>query len=145
MNIKKQIIIIIILLLLLAVAYFFSDGSNGKIDNTNLIKGNVFNVDVVEAEHNFKSGLHDYTGAIMFPTPCYRMSVDAVVKESFPEDVTIRFTIEEDKTIEICAQVITEKKFRIIFQASEEAKVSVTFNNKPVELKIIEKSKSPAR
>ena len=75
-----------------------------------------FFINLITAEHNFKSGLHDYTGTIIFPTPCYRMSVDAVVKESFPEDVTIRFTIEEDKTTEICAQVITEKNSELFFK-----------------------------
>lgn len=130
---EKQILIF--LLIIVVVIFFiltgiFSFDKNEKTPETFSF------VNSIKAEHNFKIGLHEYTGAIIFPTPCYMMSVDAIVRESFPENVTIRFMIEEDKKTEVCAQTVTEKKFRIIFQASKEAVVGATVNNNPIKLEI---------
>ncbi|TSD02711.1 MAG: hypothetical protein Athens071416_524 [Parcubacteria group bacterium Athens0714_16] len=131
---RKWILIfglVVVLIIFIAVfsGVFKSNSKNDLQKDFSFIK-------LITAEHNFKSGLHDYTGAIMFPTPCYTMSVDAIVRESFPENVTIRFTIDEAKKIEACAQTVTEKNFRIIFQASKEAVVGATINDKPIKLEI---------
>ena len=112
---KKQILIFTLIIVIIIFVAVFSNVFQSDKKTEDPQKDFSF-INLITAEHNFKSGLHDYTGTIIFPTPCYRMSVDAVVKESFPEDVTIRFTIEEDKTTEICAQVITEKNSELFFK-----------------------------
>jgi len=127
---------ILILTLVIVVIIFIAFLKNTFYKTNNEIKKEIPIVSSITSGHMYKGGLHNYTGSIMLPTPCYILSVDAMVKETFPEDVSIRFTITEDKKNELCAQVVTEKKFRIIFQASKEAKVSATVNNIQVPLNI---------
>lgn len=132
---KKWILILTIAIIGVILVASFSSIFNVEKNNkqTSII-------DSINAVHSFKSGLHDYTGAITLPIPCYTLSVDAVVRESFPEDVTIRFTIQDDKKEnQICTQVLTEKSFRIIFQASKEANVHAVVNDTPVQLNVQEK------
>jgi len=130
---KKWILIFAIAIVIILFITVFGDVFS-KTEDKNKKQTPVVNL--ITAVHSFKSGLHDYTGKIMLPNPCYILSVDAVVRESFPEDITIRFTIQEEKRDKVCAQVLTEKGFRIIFQASIEANVHAVVNDIPVQLNI---------
>ncbi|MFA5838469.1 MAG: hypothetical protein WC849_00825 [Candidatus Paceibacterota bacterium] len=133
-NKKWTLILTIIIVGIIFIASFSSIfGEKKNNEQTPVINS-------ITAIHSFKSGLHDYIGTIKLPTPCYTLSVDAIVRESFPEDVTIRFTIQEDKKEnQICTQALTEKSFRIIFQASNEAKVHAVVNDIQVQFNTEEK------
>ncbi len=93
----------------------------------------------ISASHQFKNGLHTYVGDIEAPTPCHSIFGEAVVKESYPEQVDIR--IETKESEEICAQVITAKKFKVSFSASPNPVVRAFVNGIPVLLEVTE---SPA-
>lgn len=57
------------------------------------------------------------------PNPCYEISTEAIVAESYPEQVTIRSVVTEPDEDMVCAQVIQEVYEEGEFQASEEALV----------------------
>lgn len=57
------------------------------------------------------------------PNPCYEVETEAIVAESFPEQVTIRAVVTPPGEDEICAQVIQEVHTGGEFQASEEATI----------------------
>lgn len=90
----------------------------------------------IQVTHQFKSGLHTYVGTVDAPTPCHSILGEAIVKESYPEQVDIR--IETKESGGICAQVITTKKFKVSFSASENPVVRAFVNGTPVLLEVTE-------
>ena len=64
-----------------------------------------------------------YTVTGTLPNPCYEISTEAIVAESFPEQVTIRSTVTPPDEDIVCIQVIQEVYEEGEFQASEEALV----------------------
>ncbi len=55
------------------------------------------------------------------PNPCYDIETEAIVAESYPEQVTIKSIVTPPEEDEICAQVVQEVYEEGEFQASEEA------------------------
>lgn len=70
-----------------------------------------------------------YTVSGEVPTPCHRITVDAVVAESYPEQVTIEVSIIEPEPDTICTQVITPVSEHGSFSASERATVKIRVEN----------------
>ncbi len=90
----------------------------------------------VNVGHQFKDGVHTYTGSVEAPTPCYAVAGAAVVKESYPEQVDIKLEMRD--TGGVCAQVITAKTFKVSFEASERPVVRGFINGTPVLLVVSE-------
>lgn len=84
----------------------------------------------ISVEHSFSLGVHTYTGIIQVPTPCHEIFGEAIVKESYPEQVDIK--LETRESGEVCIQVIAEKRFKVSFQASERPIVKAFLNGSPV-------------
>jgi hypothetical protein len=63
------------------------------------------------------------------------LKYETVVLESFPEQVQIRITTQENKVPDagVCIQVISEKEFSGEVEASSQAFVSVYLNDNLVE------------
>lgn len=68
-----------------------------------------------------------YSGTVELPNPCSTLTHDAIVMESFPEQVQVRLTTTSDPTA-VCAQVVTTEEYSGTFAASEQAKISVYLN-----------------
>ena len=67
-----------------------------------------------------------YTVSADLPTPCNEAKVDAIVSESYPDQVNVR--VVTSKSSDICAQVIKSFSFDGTFNASEKANISLTLN-----------------
>lgn len=93
------------------------------------------NIPDITAKHQFKAGKHIVAGEVNLPTPCYLLDTSAVVAESMPEQVTLKFTATTQG--DMCAQVVTTERFRIDFTASEGAVIKATWNGKPAKLNLI--------
>ncbi len=89
----------------------------------------------IDAKHYFDDGTHTFVGEILMPTPCDLIEVEALVMESFPEQVRLDFTVINNA--QTCAQVITAQRFMATAQASDQATISATFMGRPVELNLI--------
>ena len=77
--------------------------------------------------HQYRKGAHIYIGAISVPTPCHFVTSEALVRESYPEQVTINVAVQAPT--ETCSsENSTLKKFKVAFQASKEAVVAMTLN-----------------
>lgn len=86
--------------------------------------------------HSFSDGMHTYTGWVTTPTPCYTVSTDGVVAESFPEQISIEITLTP--TGEVCPAVLDSKSFEIEAGASEAAILrSVRVNGESVPFTVI--------
>jgi hypothetical protein len=90
----------------------------------------------IDAKHYFINGVHTYVGEIPLPTPCDLLETSATIAESYPEQIRLEFTVIN--TAEVCAQVVTNQRFKIDATASEKATVSASFMGRPVELNIVE-------
>ncbi|MEK7650208.1 MAG: hypothetical protein AAB367_04615 [Patescibacteria group bacterium] len=91
--------------------------------------------ETINAKHQYKDGRHIIAGEANVPTPCHILTTDALVAESMPEQVTVRFAASS--SADVCAQVLTPARFKVEFQASEKATIRVTWNGDPVELNLI--------
>lgn len=91
---------------------------------------------IIPVLHQYNNGVHTYVGNVETPTPCFDVTGEALVAESFPEQVTIR--LEAKDTGAVCAQVITTKKFKVSFHASGEAYIKSFLNGSPVLFKVTE-------
>jgi hypothetical protein len=96
---------------------------------------NPYNITTIDATHFFIDGQHTVVGQLVMPTPCDLLEVDALVRESFPEQVLLSFNVIN--TAETCAQVLTEQRFSVGFPASEGAVITAEFMGQPVNLNLI--------
>lgn len=128
------ITVVVILALILAGTWGWVTFRDVKVEPE--VKGEVTeNIPDITAKHQFKSGKHIVAGEIDLPTPCYLLDTDAIIAESMPEQVTLRFTATTQA--EMCAQVVTTERFRIDFTASQNAVIKATWNGKPAKLNLI--------
>ncbi|MDY0097429.1 MAG: hypothetical protein RBS01_03715 [Candidatus Dojkabacteria bacterium] len=67
----------------------------------------------------------EYTVTGQLPNPCYTAVVDALVAESYPEQVTITVVTKEPEPDMMCAQVIQDFKYNGTFSASEKAEINL--------------------
>ena len=89
----------------------------------------------IDAKHYFIDGVHTFAGQIDLPTPCDLLEAETVVRESYPEQITIALNVINNS--ETCTQVVTTQRFMATATASAEAKVSATFMGREVELNLI--------
>lgn len=94
--------------------------------------------DVINARHRFKNGMHILAGEVHVPTACDLLETESLVEVREPREdrVTIRFTTLNEA--EVCAQVITSARFKILFNASEDAEIVGTWNGHTVRLNLVE-------
>lgn len=91
---------------------------------------------IVTGMHQFSNGRHIIAGEVDLPTPCHLLNHEVIVAESFPEQVTINFSTAITDAV-ICAQVITSSRYKIEFDASENAGIKATWNGVPAQLNLI--------
>ena len=89
----------------------------------------------ITAKHFFEDGVHTIAGEIPMPTPCDLLEADAIVMESFPEQVSLNFNVVNNA--EFCAQQITPQRFKVSATASENATFSANFMGRSVELNLV--------
>ena len=100
----------------------------------------------VSAKHYFDAGTsrHTLAGEVELPTPCDVLETNAIVRESFPEQVVVAFNVTREG--DACAQVLTPQRFKVSFPASAAASISATFDDEPIrfDLTPAEEGEDPA-
>jgi hypothetical protein len=139
---KRSIILVVTLFILIVAGMFtYAYLKNGEIaeapvviveEKTSLPYPEITRID---AKHYFIDGVHTFVGELNMPTPCDLLEVDSIAEESFPEKISLNFTVINNA--EMCAQVVTTQRFMTAVTASKDATVSATFMGRPVELNLI--------
>ncbi len=133
------LVFIIIAIALLATLFFFARPLTSLSPNQNQTAG-AGNSDqkeiLLKVLHQYKNGAHVYVGELELPTPCHTIEAESVVLESYPEQVKVVLSTKEG--VGICTQVVTSRKFKVAFQASKEANVSISFNGESARFEIEE-------
>lgn len=90
----------------------------------------------INTKHQYKDGIHTYIGTFETPNACN--NYNAEIKDGENSEKIIEITYSDSG--EICAQVITERNFRVSFEGSEEESQNViaTINGELVNLNIFE-------
>lgn len=139
-KIYSGIAIVATLLIIGGTYYLSSRDKNPEIVESpdKEVPGTVLSEDAfrINAKHSFKNGKHIVAGEIEVPTPCHSLSVDTLFRESNPEQVTLVFGTKSDA--DVCAQVISSRRFKIEFNANQNAIIRATFNGKEAILNLIE-------
>jgi hypothetical protein len=84
----------------------------------------IMEYDTLNLEYNYKDdNTWEYKVTGTLPNPCYTISTEAIVMESYPEQVIIRSTVTPPTDDVICIQIIQEIYQEGEFEASEQATV----------------------
>lgn len=89
----------------------------------------------VDVKHFFINGTHTIVGEIAMPTPCDLLNWTTRIQESMPETVIVDFTVINNS--EMCAQVVTPQRFKVSFDASEQAIIRATLEGRELEINAI--------
>lgn len=130
---KNTIITIIVLLVLLVVSLYGYE----MIFKKPLIEAPRTNQEepilpVLDIKEQYVDGVHTFAGTLSVPTPCHTILSDVV---PFGEDAyQIQLSIIPPATEVACAQVISEKNYKVSFAGSENAIVTAIINGVEYEL-----------
>jgi hypothetical protein len=87
----------------------------------------------INTKYQYKDGKHVFVGLVELPTPCHTIKT----KTTKEGDQTI-LDITTESNVEICAQVVTTKEFRITFSGNSEDSIIAKLNGELVNLNIYE-------
>jgi hypothetical protein len=93
------------------------------------------NITRVDAKHFLNGNEHTLIGELVLPTPCDLLSHETVIRESFPEQVEILFTVENESSN--CIQVLSTQRFSVSVNVSPQASFSAKLNGRDIELNLI--------
>jgi len=135
--VSAVIVLIIIVIGMFLFAYFKKTEIQNEIPYIPPINEEVSYPEItrVDAKHFYIDGTHTIVGEILFPTPCDLLNWDVAVAESYPEQVAIDFTVINNS--ETCVEMVTPQRFKISFDASEDADIQVQFEGRQLELNLI--------
>lgn len=125
--------LLIVAVIVLAFIFMGKGDKNG--DTGNIVTDQNGTMQRVTAKHLFENGVHTIAGEVDLPTPCHELSAKATVLESFPEQVLIELKSKAGEGP--CAQVVTPKKFKVVFNASKDASIKAKLDGKDVILNLI--------
>lgn len=133
MNNNKLVFGISLAVLVLAIAFigiFFytkddKDSTNDNDDTTEEPSQSDLSENLELSSEYLGDNNWTYTITGYLPNPCYSYEVQALVAESFPEQVSINMTITEPAADVVCAQVIQDVNEEGTFSASEGASVKL--------------------
>lgn len=138
---KRSIILVVSLFILIVVGMFVF----AYLKKTEIVEAPVVVVEEqtvpypqitrIDAKQYYKDGVHTFVGEIEMPTPCDLLQATSAVRESFPEQIILNFTVIN--TAEMCAQTITLQRFSVTAAASAEATVQATFMGRSVVLNLV--------
>ena len=106
------------------------------IDNSATTEDRYGDITRIDGKHFFIDGVHTVVGEIPMPTPCDLLEGQVLVAESYPEQITLDFKVINNA--EFCAQAVTAQRFKLSATASPDATFSALFQNRAVELNLVE-------
>lgn len=89
----------------------------------------------INTKHQFKNDQHLFVGFVELPNPCYTITtgIERVAEETI-------INVNYASSSEVCAEVITEKEFRVSFAGKIDEIIIAKLNGEIVNLNIFEVS-----
>lgn len=108
----------------------------GVINTATTTNDNLYSdITTITAKHYFIDGKHTLVGEIILPTACDLLDNDFLIRETYPEQVMIDFTVIN--TAGDCEPALTPQRFMIEVVASAEAQFQADFMGRRVNLNLI--------
>ena len=126
-NVLSFGVLLVILSVVGAIIFNMYMGSNDEekkeIEGTDTVVKEI-KYDDINFEYEYVgNSLWKYTISGTLPNPCYKISTEAIVLESYPEQVIVKSTVQPPNTETVCVQSIQEIFREGEFEASEQAQV----------------------
>ncbi len=128
MNRQQKMFLAILLLLSIGFFAYAMLTGYGEEKGNELVDSSVtkITVDNFTLSATYKNDSKwEYTVVGQLPNPCYNVTTNATVAESYPEQVSITVSVQVPDADTVCAQVMQEYEYTGEFQASEEATVNL--------------------
>lgn len=93
------------------------------------------NIERVNAKHFLDGNEHTLVGEFVLPTPCDLLSHETQVRESYPEQVEVLFTVENESSD--CMSAESPQRFSVVVNVSPQASFSAKLNGRDIELNLI--------
>jgi hypothetical protein len=132
MSNKTTIGIIGVLVVILGLAWWSLSNKGEEVAPPGDQSEQVASPPAVTVNHYFDNGSHSLEGTLTLPTPCHTLSYTVDIAKSLPEQVTVHFVTKPGEGL--CTQVLSDKFFRVVFNASADASISATLDGKPIRL-----------
>lgn len=98
-----------------------SSRSNSSVASSVASSQNAYGITISSLTYNSAAGEWNYEISGNKPTPCHSVTAEAIVMESFPEQVMININLATPEEDSVCIQVIDEFSLTGTFKASEQA------------------------
>jgi hypothetical protein len=102
------------------------------VEDTSSVYGGITRID---AKHFYTAPTHTIAGEILMPTPCDLLNWETRILESAPEQVIVDFKVVNHA--EVCTQVVTPQRFKVSFEAMENATIRATLQGREIEVNLI--------
>ncbi|HMP67135.1 MAG TPA: hypothetical protein PKA60_00090 [Candidatus Paceibacterota bacterium] len=141
MNKKISIAVLALLVLILIGAAVYSSQKNKKIDynsDRQQVLDDLINrpTETITVKQQYKNGNYTVIGSFEVPTPCYSYNAEVIKKDGITEIAITYFDNSNPDTM--CAQVISEKLFRVDFEGAPGENIVATINGEIVNLNVFE-------
>ena len=133
------LVAIVVIITVLAVGIYVGKKEQSLSNNTDTMQnGNTERT--LSLVRTSRDNHYIYEGVIALPTPCHRLNAEPTIAESYPEQVTLNLhTIESPNP---CAQVITERSFKVEFDASPNHILNARLDGVPIDVVVHDKDNS---
>lgn len=141
MNNKKTIWFIIMVLVFGGISFYTSH----KADNVDFTEERQDAIEkaiqrptiTINTKHQYKDGEHIFLGSFEVPSPCYSHNAEVIKEdESGITEVALSYNLKESD--EICAQVIDEREFKVVFEGDLDDDIIATLNGEVVNFNVFE-------
>lgn len=122
---KKTIITVVsLLIVLLVLIYGYEFTFNKPLLESPIISEEVESyVPTIEVKEQYKDSVYTFVGDIQVPTPCHSLkSKVTMISETLYQ---IEVTTISPSSDTICAQVLTDKSYKVSFEAEQDIVVTV--------------------
>lgn len=93
----------------------------------------------VMAVHTFEDGVHNYSGIIDLPSPCFSLTTD-IQRTDNPGEAILAFETEATATRGHCIEVIDPRPFTVKFESDQDVQIQSQVNGALVPINIISTS-----
>lgn len=131
---KKTIITIsslLVVLIVIAYGYEFIF-KKPVIESPTIEQTENKNPSIIEVKEQYKDSTYTFVGEVQVPTPCHTLAtkVNTISAKEYQIEIT---TVPPAPGI-MCAQVVTDKTYKVSFKAPADIEVSALIDGKPYDL-----------
>lgn len=115
---KNLIIVLVIVIIVLIIGFVIArteEAKNPSLRDDAMLEDQGL-TETINVKHQYKDGEHVFVGTIILPTSCHSYNAEVIDSETGPE---IRISINDPAEGQVCAQVVTERDFKVTYKSDD--------------------------